>query len=239
MVLSVDGYSIGYDRANNGGKPLLLLHGWGCDASTMRRVFFYFADKGRDVIAIDFPGFGRSPAPPAAFTIYDYAAITARFLETLGIREPDVIAHSFGGRVAIILASRALTGRVLITDGAGVKPRRGLGYYFKVGTYKLKRKLGFKPKNAGSDDYRALPDDMKRVFVHVVNDYLDGLLTEINRPLLLVWGEKDRDTPLYMAKRIRKKARDCAVIVMKDCGHFAFLENFAEFVTIADAFFEA
>ncbi|MFR6640633.1 MAG: alpha/beta fold hydrolase [Christensenellales bacterium] len=51
--------------------------------------------------------------------MYDYAAITARFLEILGVREPDVIAHSFGGRVAIILAAHSLTGRVLITDGAG------------------------------------------------------------------------------------------------------------------------
>ena len=236
MVLSVDGYPVRYDRANNGGKPLLILHGWGCDANTMRRVFFYFADKGRDVIAPDFPGFGGSPAPPAAFTIYDYAAITARFMEILGVREPDIIAHSFGGRVAIILAAHSLTGRVLITDGAGVKPKRGLKYYVKVAAYKLKRKMGIKPKNAGSDDYRALSGSMKRVFVNVVNAHLDRILTDINRPVLLVWGEKDRDTPLYMAKKINAKVKDSAIVVMKNCGHFAFAENFTEFITIADSF---
>ena len=239
MILSVDGYPIGYDRANNGGKPLLLLHGWGCDASTMRRVFFYFADKGRDVIAIDFPGFGRSKPPSAAFSIYDYAAITTRFLEKIGVYKPDVIAHSFGGRVAIILAAHGLADRVLITDGAGVKPRRGLGYYLKVGAYKAGKKLGLKQKNAGSTDYRALSDDMKRVFVRVVNQHLDGLLPQIDRPVLLVWGEKDRDTPLYMAERIKKQVRDCAMVVMKNCGHFAFIENFGEFIMIADAFFGA
>lgn len=236
MVLSVDGYSVGYDRADNGGKPLLILHGWGCDAKVMRRVFFYFADKGRDVIAIDFPGFGRSPSPPATFTIYDYAAITARFLEILGVREPDVIAHSFGGRVAIILAAHSLTSRVLITDGAGVRPKRGLKYYIKVAAYKLKKKIGIEPKNAGSADYRALDDDMKRVFVNVVNAHLDCLLPDINRSVLLVWGEKDRDTPLYMANKINAKVKDSAVVVMKNCGHFAFAENFPEFIAIADSF---
>ncbi|MFR6640634.1 MAG: alpha/beta fold hydrolase [Christensenellales bacterium] len=88
MVLSVDGYSVGYDRADNGGKPLLILHGWGCDAKVMRRVFFYFADKGRDVIAIDFPGseevrrrprrlrFTITPQSPRGF--WKYSAFASR-----------------------------------------------------------------------------------------------------------------------------------------------------------------
>lgn len=238
MFLTVDGLSVGYDRSNGNGKPLLLLHGWGCDARTMRRVFLFFADKGRDVVALDFPGFGRSPEPPETFGIYDYARLTERFMQDVGISGADVIAHSFGGRVAIILAARGAVGRTLLTAAAGVKPRRGIGYFARVWGYKLRRRLGLRVENCGSDDYRALSGSMKRVFTKVVNEHLDGELKKVTCPTLLVWGDKDDQTPRWQAKKILAAASDCALVTMKGCGHFAFLERPDEFSAIAEAFLD-
>lgn len=238
MFLEIDGLNVFYERNTGEGTPLLLLHGWGCDAYTMRRIFDCFSSRGRDVTAIDFPGFGRSDTPPPEFTVYDYAAVVKKLTNSLFETKPDVIAHSFGARIAIILASQNSINRLLIADGAGLKPRRGLKYRLKVGAYKLKRKLlKREPKNAGSDDYRALKPEMKRIFVSVVNTHLDGLLPEISCQTLLVWGKRDKDTPLYMAKRILRRVRESGLIVFENAGHFCFLDDPIRFELIALEFF--
>lgn len=50
---------LGYMRTGNPeGRPLALIHGWGCDASFLMPVAFMFPE--RDVYLIDLPGYGRS-----------------------------------------------------------------------------------------------------------------------------------------------------------------------------------
>lgn len=96
MFLEIDGLNVFYERKTGTGKPVLLLHGWGCGAETMRRIFDCFSLRGRDVTALDFPGFGLSDTPDPEFTVYDYARLTNKLITKLGIENPDVIAHSFG-----------------------------------------------------------------------------------------------------------------------------------------------
>ena len=79
----------------------------------------------------------------------------------------------------------------MLTDAAGLKPRRGFKYHFKVTLYKLKRKLKIADNNAGSADYKVLSPAMKRVFTSVVNTFLDDYLDKIKCPTLLIWGDKD------------------------------------------------
>lgn len=238
MFLEIDGLNVFYERKTGTGKPVLLLHGWGCGAETMRRIFDCFSLRGRDVTALDFPGFGLSGTPDPEFTVYDYARLTNKLITKLGIENPDVIAHSFGGRIALILAAEGKVGRLILTGGAGLRPRRGPKYYYKIWTYKLRRRLGLKPKeNAGSADYRALNPAMRRVFVSVVNTHLDKTLRHIGCPVLLIWGGEDRSTPLYMARRMVKRISDCALIIFEDSGHFAFLSETARFNSIALTFF--
>lgn len=238
MFLEIDGLNVFYERKTGEGTPVLLLHGWGCGASTMRPIFECFAALGRDVTAIDFPGFGRSDSPPDNFTVFDYSRLTGRLIDELGLQNPDIIAHSFGGRVAIILAAENRVNRLLLVDAAGLKPRRGIKYYFKVGVYKLKRRLGVKQKNVGSADYRALSPSMQRVFVSVVNEHLDGLLPDVACPVLLIWGERDKDTPIRMARKMHKNIPDSGLIIFENCGHFAFIDDTPRFCRIAAQFFK-
>src|SRR5688572_16903227 len=86
------------------GPPVLLLHGWGASSalfqSTMAGLEHAFA-----LVAPDFPGFGATPPPPRAWSVGDYTAWTVRLLDALALDRVHVIGHSFGGRVAIKLAS--------------------------------------------------------------------------------------------------------------------------------------
>ena len=53
---------------------------------------------------------------------------------------------------------------------------------------------------------------------------------------LIVWGENDRETKMYMARKFRKLISDSRLVVFKNCGHFSFLENKEDFVIVLDTF---
>ncbi len=198
MFTVVNGIRLYYERFDGRGTPTVLMHGWGADCSVMRGLFDELAAQNKSVVMFDFPYFGKSDPPPAHFGVYEYAETAVLFLKEQGFADVNLLGHSFGGRIALILAGRYGIGKKLIlADAAGLKPKRTLKYRWKVFIYKLKKCFGRAPENAGSADYNALPDFMKPVFVRVVNTHLDRLLPRIKSPALLIWGENDRDTALY------------------------------------------
>lgn len=77
---------------------------------------------------------------------------------------------------------------------------------------------------------------MKKTFVNIISEDLSPLLKSITCPTLIIFGKDDKETPLYMAKKINKKIKDSALVVFENCGHFAYLEDYYRFVTIAKSF---
>lgn len=250
------------------GLPVLFLHGFGGRIESFLPVIEDLA-RDYQVIAPDLPGFGMSddPAPlrplisaeresrellgkaavagkkksvePFAFGTGEYAQVLELLLDALEVRCAGIVAHSFGGRVALDFAAHypeRVLGMILC-DSAGVRPKRGLRYYGCVFGYKLGKKLGIRRENVGSEDYRSLSPAMRATFVKTVNQDCRGYLHRIDCPVLLIWGEKDADTPLYMAKAIKAGIRDCELIVFSDCGHFAYLDQTYRFNCIARSFF--
>ncbi len=71
-------------RSSGTGPPLVLLHGFLCDARVWRRELDQLSDRFT-VVAWDAPGAGRSSDPAAPFTISDWADVLAAFLDRLGI----------------------------------------------------------------------------------------------------------------------------------------------------------
>lgn len=254
MKLDVNGVTINYEVSGQGPK-LLLLHGWGGRIGSMQPVASGLADL-RTTYTIDFPGFGESTPPPEPWSVTQYTDCLIAFMEKAGIEKADIVAHSFGGRVTLLLASAhpELVGRIVITGGAGLKPKRNLKYYFKVYAYKLgkyMRRHGWMKKlakafgvdldkqaqSAGSEDYRALSDDMKKTFVRVVNQDLRHCLRKIKSSTLLIWGEKDSGaSALWMAKVMAREIPDAGLVVFEGCGHFAYLEQLPRFVKIVRNF---
>ncbi len=139
--------------------------------------------------------------------------------------------------MAIRLASKYgyLIDNIILADAAGVKPRRGLKYYFKVYRHKLLNKLHISHA-AGSADYRALSGVMKQTFKNVVNEDLTPELGKITVPTLLFWGDKDRDTPIYMAKRMYRKIRGSGLVIIKGGGHYAYLDAHGVFTAVLTQF---
>lgn len=217
------------------GKDIVFLHGWGASASA----FLFVAKKvalDYRVTLLDFAGFGDSDEPNFAYGVGDYASDVLCLLDELDIKRCTIVGHSFGGRVAIDIASKhkKVVERLVLVDSAGMKPRRKPSYYFRVILHKIRKKLGLRGLS-GSKDYQVLSPLMRQTFVKVVNYYQDELLKDIVCTTAVFWGKDDKETPIYMFKRILQGIRG-AQGFMLDGGHFSYVDDLNKFTLILLAF---
>ena len=238
------------------GETVLLLHGWGGKAESFLPLIRDLSPHKR-VIAVDFPGHGASDEPSAPWSVSDYADYIHGFLQSLGINHMDIVAHSFGCRVAIRLASShpALVGRMVLTGAAGLPPRRSGKKTLKSRAYRVFRAVansglcralaGEKGQNAlrerliqrfGSADYKALTPSMRQTFNKVISEDLTPCLSMIKAPTLLVWGQDDTETPLWMGQTMEKLIPDAGLVSWPGCGHFAYLDRYGDFRRVVENF---
>ena len=104
-------------RVIGSGPALILMHGWGCNVSTVASIE-NVASRTHTVYNIDLPGFGQSTEPSFVWGVEDYTRMLEEFVHTLGIRRPSLIGHSFGGRIAILYSSRNDVDKVILVDAA-------------------------------------------------------------------------------------------------------------------------
>ncbi|MGE5330036.1 MAG: alpha/beta fold hydrolase [Deltaproteobacteria bacterium] len=251
MIIEINNTKINYEIQGE-GENILILHGWGGCIDSMRPVINNLKNHFR-VISLDFPGHGRSSVPESPWGVPEYANCLLKFMQALKIEKTNIIAHSFGGRVTIVLASDhpEMVGKIILVDAGGIRPKRKIKYYLKVYTYKLIKnslKLFIRNKQSyeriiekarkkfGSSDYKQLDGIMRSSFVKTVNQDLKPLLKYIKASTLLIWGENDTDTPVYMGRIMEKEIPDAGLVVLKGAGHFSYLDKSGEFNKIIDNF---
>lgn len=245
----INGQKVHYEVSGS-GSPLILMHGWGCNLTTVRSVAAAAA-MSHTVYNIDMPGFGSSPEPAEVWGVEEYTRLIEDFIAMEGLQRPVVAGHSFGGRVTILLASRnENVDSVVLIDAAGIKPRRSLKYYFKVYSFKTSKKLATliygKEKaqkridamraKRGSTDYAQSSPRMRAIMSRVVNEDLTACLPKIKVPALLIWGEDDTATPMRDAKLMEKLIPDAGLVSFSGCGHYSFLDNPGQFRAVLASF---
>lgn len=239
MYFNYNGTAIHYQQFGKPSScPTLLLHGWGRSSEDFKGIVSHFSE--RNFIVIDFPPFGKSDSDIEGWTIFTYAQMVISLCEHLGITKFDVLGHSFGGRIAILLCAvnRAHVHSCILTGSAGMKPKRNLKYLVKICKYKIYKKLGKDTSAMGSADYKALSPQLKKTFVNIVQTNLEAFAKTIYTKTLLIWGKKDDQTPLYMAKRLEKYLKNCKLEFIENGGHFAFLEYPMQFYRHLKQFWE-
>jgi pimeloyl-ACP methyl ester carboxylesterase len=236
------------------GEAVLLLHGWGSSLDAYRQLIQLLSQK-YFVIALDMPGFGKTEEPPRPFDVDDYVDFVLEFMKQFPVSKLSLVGHSFGGRVIIKMANRQLPfgiDKIVLIDSAGIKPQPSKKkstkqLCYKIGKWFATRKLiaklfpGFLEKlrvTFGSADYAAASPMMRQCLVKVVNEDLSHLLPGIKAPTLLVWGENDTATPLADAKKMEAAIPDAGLAVIKNAGHFSFVEQPVIFRSIMASFFK-
>lgn len=106
---------LSYLQWGSAGQPLLLLHGITSSARTWWRVAPQLAERGYQVYAFDMPGHGESDATDA-HAIPDVAALIAQAANTIGLDQPALIGHSWGGAAALALASMIKPAWMVLVD---------------------------------------------------------------------------------------------------------------------------
>jgi pimeloyl-ACP methyl ester carboxylesterase len=234
---------------------VVALHGWG-------RTHLDFAASlgpasgGRtapaaplSVVALDLPGFGASPPPPAPWGSADYAEVVAGVMAELGstgdgtgsVDRPDgrprehrmvLVGHSLGGRVALTLAAthpEMVTGLVLC--GAPVAPRPPAAR--PATAYRVVRCLhrwGVVPEAVmerarqrhGSADYRSATGVLRETLVRLVNEDYRAAVAAVAAagcPVELVWGDDDTAAPLDGARWLADRLPGARLTVCPGAGH--------------------
>lgn len=229
--------------------PVVVLHGWGASLAAVMPIVNGLAPVA-PVIAFDLPGFGDSELPREGWRVGDYAALVIEGVQRLGVERFSIVGHSFGARVAIVLASERpeLVARLVLTGAAGIPPKRKPAYYAKVGAAKVGKAAARVGGRAGeraqdrirqrvaSQDWLDAPEALRATFRLVIAEDLSDRLPEIKAPVLLLWGDGDEDTPLWMGKRMEELIPNAALIVYEGAGHYAYAERLGDFVRVTRHF---
>ncbi len=183
--------------------------------------------------AFDFKGFGDNRGMEYPYSLDDYVNELKEICFKNRLNKPHVLAHSFGARVVLKTAYQNpdFFDKIVLTGAAGLKSKTTLKKRVKRTVFKVLKNFVPREKLKGfySPDYLALDSVMKQSFVKIVNEHLDYTLPYIKNKTLLIFGENDKETPLYMAKKLNNGIKNSKLIVLSGAGHFAFIDKSLKF----------
>ncbi len=219
------------------GSVILMLHGWRRTLSDFDGIATILKNNYR-IIRIDLPGFGETEKSSQAWDLGDYIDFLDAFINKLEIKPDVIVGHSFGGRIIIkgIASGKLKAKKIVLISAAGVKVdtlRKKLFLFLaKIGDVisyipplifvrrKLKNKFY---KIIGSDYLES--GNMKEIFKAVVDENLAPLAAKIKCDALLIWGEKDMQTPLKDGQLLHSLIASSRLEVLQNTGHFVQIEE--------------
>lgn len=232
----ISGIDINYKIAGQ-GEPLLILHGWGGSSDSWQKVQEILANDFQ-VISLDLPGFGKSSVPPFIWNIDNYSAFLSDFVGKIGLENFYLLGHSFGGGLsAKFSADNPQKIKALILTGAAIfRSKKRLNWRQKIASGLAKLGLAFKKiplvgeslyplarrliyRFAGVRDYSRATGVMKETFKNIINEDLSGYLAQIKTPTFILWGEKDKSTPLQDAFAAQKLIKGSRLEIIKEANH--------------------
>jgi pimeloyl-ACP methyl ester carboxylesterase len=225
---------------------VVFVHGAANDHSVFALQSRYFAHHGRNVLAVDLPGHGRSSGAPldSVETIADWIA---RLLDATGVREAALVGHSLGALVALEAAARfptrisriALLGPAVpmtvseaLLDAARADDH--VAFELIAGwSHSAGKQLGGNPVpglwmmgNALRLMERSRPGAL-HVDLRACNEYANGIAAAgaVRCPALLIVGARDLMAPPKAAQALVNALAEKRVVTLPDCGHAMMAEQ--------------
>lgn len=230
------------------GEPLVLIHGIGSRWQMWEPVLPGLSAE-YDVIALDLPGFGRSPMPPGGTApgVASLTGLVGGFLTGLGVERPHVAGNSLGGLIALELARQGA-----VRSAAGISPA---GFASRAEAAYARRSLWF-----GARAARTLAPQADRLLLRpgvrklalglymahperispadaaasaralAFAPWFDATLPslharefaggdDIQAPVTIAWGERDRLLLPRQARRAAAQIPRARMVTLRGCGH--------------------
>jgi pimeloyl-ACP methyl ester carboxylesterase len=248
-------------RCEGDGEALVLVHGSGTSGAIWRRAIPLLAGAGRRTVAPDLPGYGRSPAAGRGFALTAVADALADGLGEASVPAPyDLVGHSMGGAIALLLAARrpAAVRRLVLVAPAGLAAlptpvaallgavaapyavaRRRLATPLLRSATVRRLALAGVARDGGSvppEDARAAlasSAGATRIGPGLASAAAADLraeLASLRGPIGLVWGEHDPIIPRKRIEVIRAVREDVVLRVVPGTAHAPMLERPDAFV---------
>lgn len=203
---------------------VVFLHGWGGDKHSFQTTVNLISHK-HNVLTITLPTTRKTNL---VWDLDLFAECVISLLNNLSIKKIQIVCHSFGFRVATIMSricKKIIIEKMIITGGAGLRKTNFFKKINKNNTICLLKHNKNKNfyKKLASSDYRDLSPTNKKTFQNVINLNTCGMI-KFNFPILIFWGKNDKETPLWMAKKIFKENYKNATFHLTKSDHFAYLK---------------
>lgn len=235
-----------YERCG-AGESLLLIHGTGGSRSHWSPIVDLLAPQ-RELLLVDLPGHGESASPPAGIphTPIGYAQVLVQLLDELGIDSAHAAGNSVGGWTALELAKLGRARSVVALAPAGLWAKRdpwrcvsqlwlqhklgrlfapltphimrsGLGRTLALnGTFAKPRQVPPEAAIEMAQTYARTPDFGPHLAATRRERFSGG--QEIDVPVTIAWGERDRLIP-RRARRRDELPATTHWVDLPGCGH--------------------
>jgi pimeloyl-ACP methyl ester carboxylesterase len=246
--------SISYLKGGR-GQPLLYLHGltgWG------RWETYHLALGITNLVyAPQLPGWSDGQIPPSLVSVADYARLMVRCLDGLGVRQFDLVGHSFGGWIALSIAVEhpERVSRLVVVDPMGLHipdvPALPLEHLdeetFLRAAFAQTGEVVIRGDFAGvREDVRRGPEFEKQwrnreIIIKLIRgQYTDSDLTKrlttITADTLIVWGREDKLVPWQQGEVLAQLIPRAKFAVLADAGHTPMREKRETFQRIVRDF---
>jgi len=220
--LEVNGRRIFYLKAGS-GPPVVLVHGGASDSrdwlNTMAALSGRFSFYAPDLI-----GFGQSDRDEKGYYLSDFSDFLLGFIDTLQIRNPVLVGHSFGARVCLDVARRhrEKISKLVLIDASGLGKISLLGNALFTFFWALRKLLG-------------RPQPFPRFLAKEGEDYNwvgDEELRSLRASTLLIWKRHDPYMPVSLARRAEKLIPGARLEVLPGFGHAPNKQNINAFTRV-------
>ncbi len=174
------------------GEPVVLIPGLMGSAFTFRRVAPQLVDAGFAVVIVEPLGIGGSARPRAAdYSLTAQAGRVAAALDTLGLHDAVIVAHSIGGSIAFRLAFHRpdLVAGIVSVEGGPAAEATTSGFRFAMRFAKLLRFGGSRLlRHTVDHEMKAASGDSTWVTDAVVTGYTAGAARDFTATLIAFQG---------------------------------------------------
>lgn len=234
----INDVSFSYIECGN-GEPCLCLHGSRDRKDYFDGIMKIMSDKYH-LIAIDFRGHGDTEKTDKGYNFPQFVNDIVIFLQKKKIKQINLIGHSLGGVISLLLAYKypyivkkiVLIGSVISFSAQFRRPKvnerisqkdieetnKNAFPYFFMREYKdIAQQV--------LDNWSQIPPHVHESLIRMGHFDLDSVVSSIRHKILLIYGDEDKISSKEARFEMLSKLKNSTIKSINNAGHFVFMEK--------------